>query len=223
MNEVGMERMRQEFASVRNLAGDGRACPSAAELWDSAMETIHVTENEKIVLHLAACGVCAASWRMAGEMQKEATQQNGLRGTVRRSRQLVRPRWVGLAAAAVLIMVAGIVIVRQLETVTPPQPAYRAAPWGDLAPLTDPAVPLPRNDMTLRWKGAPQGTIYDLRVTTDRLVSLHRAFDIETTSYQVPSEKLAALPPGSIVFWTVTARLPDGRIWNSRAFQARVE
>jgi len=211
MNEAGMEWMRQEFASVRNLAGEGRSCPSAAELWDSAMETIHGPENETIVRHLAACGACAASWRMAGEMQKSS------------SRQVTRPWWVGLAAAAVLIMVAGIVIVRQLETVAPPPPAYRAAPWGDLAPLTDPAVPLPRNDMTLRWKGAPQGTIYDLRVTTDRLVSLHRAFDIETTSYQVPAGKLAALPPGSIVLWTVTAHLPDGRTWSSSAFQARVD
>jgi hypothetical protein len=223
MNEPGMEWMRHEFASIRNVAGDGRFCPSAEELWDSAMERIHGLENETVVRHMASCGVCAASWRMATEMQQEAPQEEHLGGTERRSRELVRPRWVGLAAAAVLIMVAGIVIVRQLETVAPPPPTYRAAPWGNLAPLTDPAVPLPRNDMTLRWKGAPQGTIYDLRVTTDRLVSLHRAFDIETTSYQVPSEKLAALPPGSIVLWTVTARLPDGRIWNSRAFQARVE
>jgi hypothetical protein len=136
----------------------------------------------------------------------------------------VSPRWAGLAAAAIVVVAAGIVVVQQqLAPVAPSDPVYRAEPGGALASAIDPAMPFRRDALVLRWSGAPDGTTYDLRVTTDRLEPVHRAFAIENAEHRIPETALAGVPPGATVLWTVTAHLTDGRTWTSPAFRATVE
>jgi len=128
-----------------------------------------------------------------------------------------------MAAAAVLVLAVSFVVVQQFRPVAPTGATYRTTPGGGLATGIDPTAPLPRDDVTLRWSGAPDGATYDLRVTTDRLAPLHRAFGIEQPEYRIPESDLADLPPGAVILWAVTAHLPDGRRWTSISFRATVE
>ena len=131
-----------------------------------------------------------------------------------------RPWWLGLAAAATLVLAVSFLAIQQFQNVGPDEPVYRTPSGGGLASEIDPSTPMPRDDLILRWRGAPDGTTYDIRVTTDRLAPLHRTFGIERTEHSVPEDALADLPPGAVILWNVTAHLPDGRRWTSNSFRA---
>ncbi len=230
------DRLREEFASAQNIAADAKFCPDTSLIWDSAAETLTGEGNESLLRHTSTCGACAASWRLARELLSEDLPQALPEETPdmpddassrfaegRRSRARSRPWWLGLAAAAMLVLAVSFFAIQQFETVDPGEPQYRTTPGGGLAAEIDPAAPLPRDEVVLRWSGAPAGTTYDVRVTTDRLAPLHRSFGIEQAEHRVPQDALADLPPGAVILWTVTAHLPDGRRWTSVSFRATVE
>jgi len=219
----GDERLREEFARVRNIAGAGDTCPEESRIWDSAAERLPHGETEELLRHFATCGACAASWRLARELSTdEATVKPVDELAERRHVATSRPWWIGLAAAAMIVLVAGIFSLKQLRTVSPMEPVFRALPESNLMSETSSSA-LPREELVLRWSGAPEGTIYDLRVTSDRLQPLHRVFGLELSEYRVPAEPLSGVPPGGIILWSVTAHLPDGRRWTSLTFRATVE
>jgi len=231
------DRLREEFASAQNIAVDATSCPDTSLIWDSAAETLTGEGNESLLRHTSTCGACAASWRLARELLSEelpqmlpdetsgkpvdASGRFAEEGHRRRAKS--RPWWLGLAAAAVLVLAVSFVVVQQFQTVSPTDPVYRSPSGGGLAAGIDPAAPLPLDEVVLRWSGAPDGATYDVRVTTDRLAPLHRAFGIKQAEHRVPQEVLADLLPGAVILWTVTAHLPDGRRWTSNSFRATVE
>jgi hypothetical protein len=226
------DRLKEGFASARNVAADAASCPDASLIWDSAAERLTEDENESLLRHTVTCGACAASWRLAREMLNEAlpvetsgdpVDASSRFASGRRPAGRPRPLWFGLAAAAVLVLAVSFVAVQQFQTIGPTEPAYRMTPRGEIRAGVDPAAPLPRDEMVLRWSGAPDGTTYDLRVTTDRLAPLHRAFGIERAEYRIPGNAFADVPSGAVILWTVTAHLPDGRRWSSVSFRATVE
>lgn len=232
MTTTSDDRLREGFASARNVAADAAACPDASLIWDSAAETLTGDDNESLLRHTAGCGACAASWRLAREMLNEGLPGEASAETIEASSRFATgrrrgagpgPWWFGLAAAAVLVLAVSFVVVQESQPVAPTEPIYRTTPGGGLSAEVDPATPAPRDAMVLRWSGAPDGTTYDLRVTTDRLAPLHRAFGIEQAEYRIPENALADVPSGAVILWTVTAHLPDGRRWSSNSFRATVE
>jgi hypothetical protein len=205
------------------MAGDGESCPDAARLWDSAFERLPLSENESVLRHLTSCGACAASWRLARELRLEDEAAQPVRpGSEQQYGVSGRRWWVGLAAAAMVVLVAGIFLVQRQRTAGLPEATYRAETEGGLvSEIAD--TPLPREGLVLRWSGAPPGTTYDLRVTSDRLEPLHRVFGLEAVEYRIPADTLSGVPPGGVILWNVTAHLADGRQWTSRTFRAVVE
>lgn len=214
--DLGDRRLREEFAKVRNIAATGEACPEAAQIWDSAAEHLDHVENEKLIRHVAACGACAASWRLARELSNDGvmTKPQG---------RASRSWWIGLAAAAMIVLAVGTFALRQVSTTRPPEPVFRDWAGGSLVSEIPEDTVFPREDMVLRWSGAPPGTVYDLRVTDDRFRPLHRAFGLEPTECRLPAEALSGVPPGGDILWSVTAHLADGRRWTSLTFRATVE
>jgi hypothetical protein len=213
------DRLREEFASARNVADDGTACPEASKIWESAAQVLTAGENEFLLRHTATCGACAASWRLARALLDEEHARELPRGT----RIGSRPWWLGLAAAAMLVLAVSFVALQQFRPTGPAPTPYRQAPSGTLSAEIDPATSLPREAFVLRWSGAPEVATYDLRVTTDRLESLHRAFGLERPECQVPESALGDLEPGAVILWSVTAHMPDGRRWTSPSFRAVVD
>jgi hypothetical protein len=155
---------------------------------------------------------------MARDLAQEADGRREHRGGSR----FEHSRWFPLAAAAaVVISLAAIAVLYW-----PPSdmaPVYRA-PGGEWLQSAIPEeAPLPRERCLLRWTPGPEGTVYQVRVTNQKLDVLARAGGLEAPEFLVPVEALEGVAPGARIVWQVTARLPDGKKVDSTSFLARVE
>jgi hypothetical protein len=81
---------------------------------------------------------------------------------------------------------------------------------------------MPRETFRLRWTPGPQGSRYDVRVTTEDLRELATAQDLTEPELVVERDRLAGLLPGARVLWQVDVRLPTGERVSSQTFVARV-
>jgi hypothetical protein len=212
-------RLRESIASVADVFGNGDDCPEAERLVLSGRGELSPTDDEGVLLHLADCTACGAAWRIAREIGPRRAPS--VHPAARR--QLIRHTWVRAAAVAAMLLVA------------------MSAGWYFLAP--DPETPtvyreqevdlvrssleederLPRDRFVLRWSAGPEGTIYDVLVTSERMEPLSRGLGLDLSEFQVPEETLGGLESGSRILWQVTAYLPDGRRIESKTFFVRIE
>lgn len=217
MTDAGLDRLRGWFQAVRDIDDGGKRCPQAERLAESAAGRLSVAEQEAVVLHLADCGACAASWRLARELLVEVEFTRASVGAPSRS------RWIGLAAAAAAVTAIGVFLMQRPGEREVTSPVFREAAAVELKAAVDPDLPLPRDRLVLRWSGAPAGTVYDLRVTSERLEPLYRVFELDVPEQLVPAEAVGGLEPGSVILWSVSARLPEGRHLPPVTFRATVE
>lgn len=213
------ERLRDEFTRRSELAGDGKNCPSPETLWSSGRAELNPVDNEPVILHMSECTACAAAWRVAQDLAEDRLEE---RAPVTRTR-LVVARWAPLAAAAaVLIAVVSVVVFDTDEQrVTPP--VYRTQEGEWLEPVIPDGTSLPRGAFVLRWTAGPEGTTYDVRITTESLDPVAGAARLDRSVFRVPEDELAELSSGARVFWQVTAHLPDGRRLESASFVVELE
>jgi len=201
------QRLREAMRASTALSGDGSACPEAEVLRRSARGELARPEQEEVILHLSACGACAASWRVARAMASEQARPRFRFGTL-------------AAAAAIVVAAAGLWIVLDREPSAPPTFRNQESRW--LRSQVDGAT-LPRERFELRWTAGPEGTLYDLRVLREDLEELHRADGLEQAVHLVPPEALREISSGTRVLWQVTAHLPDGRTAVSGTFITTVK
>jgi hypothetical protein len=213
-----MERLRQGIGSLLEIKGDGADCPSAETIWESVEEKLDPQKNEEILIHLGECAACSAAWRLGNRLHAEET------GASQEAEVIpFRPRqWIPLAAAAVIVVGIGLGVV-QITTRQQPAPEYRTQEDRWLASELVPDQPLPRDACVLRWTAGPEGTSYDLTLTTEDLDPLGKAWRLESPEYRIDPQALDGLPPGGAILWRVTAHLPDGRRVSSRTFSTRLE
>jgi hypothetical protein len=213
------DRLRDEFAKISELAGDGKECPPPETLWSSGRAELDPVDNEPVILHLSECTACAAAWRIAQDLAEERLRE---RAPVSRKR-LVVSRWASLAAtAAVVLAVVSLVVFNTYERRTTP-PIYRTQEVNWLQPVVPDGVSLPRDAFVLRWTGGPEGTTYDVRVTTASLDPVAGASRLDRSEFRVSEDALAGISSGAQVFWQVTAHLPDGRRLESASFAVKLE
>lgn len=211
-------RLRQAFAAVAEVAGAGSACPSTDALWESAAGRSGPREREAVILHLAECTACAAAWRLARDLCGAEPGARILPG---------RPRWfrenrVQVAAIAAVLVFGAALAVQFWTTQRPSSPAFRGQEGDWIHPLVPEAETLPRASCLLRWTPGPTGTVYDVRVTTEDLVSIARSRGSDRAEFLVPPGSLTGLPAAARIVWQVTAHLPDGRKVDSRSFVAQL-
>jgi hypothetical protein len=219
MNELtGYEDLRDAYRGALRVPSEGRECPPGEDVWRSAREELDLREDEEILLHIGTCSACAASWSMARDLAQETPglkEQGG-------GNRFEHIRWVPLAAAAaVVISLAALALLYWPPTDT--APVYRAPDTEWLRATIPESVPLPRQRCLLRWTPGPEGTVYQVRVTSQKLDVLAQAGGLEAPEFLVPEEALETLAPGSRIVWQVTARLPDGKRVDSTSFLVRVE
>lgn len=212
------ERLREVLASVAETAGDGADCPDPNRLWLSGRDELDPDENEQVVMHLAHCTNCGTAWRIARDLAPQpAAASTG------RTPRIVRSGWTRLAAAAVLVIAVGGAYYILSPRVGDREPAYRTQESASLQSTLDETVPLPRNDFVLRWTAGPEGTIYDVVVSTETVEILACGAELDEPQYRVPAAALDTVASGSRIFWQVNARLPDGRQMESDTFVVRVD
>jgi hypothetical protein len=212
------ERLREALASVAETAGDGVDCPDPNRLWLSGRDELDPDENEHVVMHLAHCTNCGTAWRIARDLAPDAAAVH-----TKTPSWFLRGGWTRLAAAAVLVIAVGGAYYILSPRVGEQESAYRTQDSESLQSTVDETVPLPRNDFFLRWTAGPEGTIYDVIVSSETVEILARGLELDEPEYRVPAEALEAVASGSRVFWQVNARLPDGRHMESDAFIVLVE
>jgi hypothetical protein len=209
--------LRDALAGAAEVAGDGSSCPDAERLVSSARGELPHGENEEVVLHLAECTCCASAWRVAREVVGD--QATAGRAGPARPALAGWGRWA--AAAAVLIAAAGAGFL-YLGPGRDSAPVYREQHEDIVESRLAEAEPLPRDAFVLRWSAMPEGSLYDVVVTDERMRTLDETTGLTRNEYLVPPPALERQASGDRVFWQVTARLPDGRKIESTTFFARV-
>jgi hypothetical protein len=128
------------------------------------------------------------------------------------------PRWLAAAAALLVATTVGIVLLFD----RPPADEYRTPPGYTVASLVPDDVPLSRDAFRLRWTPGPDGSRYQVRVTTEDLRVLATAADLTVAELVVEPAAFASLPDGATVFWQVDVSLPTGERNSSPAFAVRL-
>jgi hypothetical protein len=100
--------------------------------------------------------------------------------------------------------------------------APRLARGPMLEPRTEAGVTYPRDNLWLRWNPGPDGSKYDLIVTTANKEVVIQARDLETTDYLIATERLVNVPTGATLSWQVVAHTPQGTTLSSRTFEVLV-
>jgi hypothetical protein len=211
------ETIRTALAESAEVSGD---CPSEERFVLSGRGELSSEDEQEVVLHIAGCTACAVAWRVAREVAGERSAK--VRPFVHSRRRIARP-WIGLAAAAALLIVvigSGILVFSPDEVTAP---VYREQEDEILRNLVPEDRPLPRDECVLRWAPASDGAIYDVLVTDERMKTLSRGIGLDAPEFRVPEEALANVGQGGHLFWQVSARLPDGRRIESATFMVRLE
>lgn len=218
-NDVTETRWRAALASLLEVKGHGEACPPAERIWDSVAGGLESGDNEGVILHVGECSACSAAWRLAHRLY---SREGEATGTVRVV-PLRRMRWIPLAAAAALAIVAIGLGVHRLAVRPDAAPAYREQRETWLVSVLPEGRAFPREEFVLRWAVGPEGTTYDVTVTTEELEPIAQAQRLERPEYRIDPPALEGVPPGAGVLWRVTANLPDGRRVASRTFATPAE
>lgn len=231
--EIGLGTLREGFAALAcdpdsvEAAGD---CPEPETIYAAVHGELPPGELRDVVDHTASCPRCAEEWRLAMAFSEEAAEEIEVDdGARRRPAAPSRPalRLVPIAAALVVALLAAAVWLTVGQSPDQTAPVYRdAAGDAGVVSLVPEGEPLDRENPVLRWRlgetGAPEGTTYDLLVSTDDLRTVAEMTGLESPSYTLPAEALEGLPPGTGLQWTVEAHLPDGTRVGSQLFVTSV-
>jgi len=208
-----VERLRHELRQRTETKGDGEACYRVETLWESATGRMARAENRAVILHIAECASCATAWELARELAPAGEVADRAPVTSWR-------RSVPAIAAAVLFAAVALWLWKPMEI---HEPIYRDTSGDWIVSELEADRSLDRGECTLRWSAGPDGTTYDVRVTTADLTPIAQGLDLTEPSVRVEPSSLASVPSGEIILWRVTARLPDGRKTASITFRTRVE
>lgn len=211
-------RLREPFQALSALPGPAPSDDVRERIWLAVSGELPPAERRALVDRMATDPACAEAWRVAHEIwrafQPAANVARPIRATWRTS------SW--LAAAAVILLVTNVGIVSLLNN-RPPADEFRAAPGYTVTSLIAADTSLPRGKFLLQWAPAPEGSRYQLRVTSGDLRVLVSAPDLMTPEFVVLPAQLSALPDGAAVFWQIDVALPTGERITSPTFVVRVK
>jgi hypothetical protein len=212
--DLELERLRSAFAARVDVAGTGAECPPADRLWSAVQGQLGPDEVRPLVAHIAACGACAESWRLARELgADDAAVQLAARRPV-----AARGRFTAWAAGIAATIALAAVFVQR------PAPSdFREGAGAAIRSLVPESRALSRHRLLLRWDGAPPGSSYAVQVATDGLEPVADARGLSAPEYLVPPERLASLPAGTKLLWRVEAVAPGGARLVSGTFVSRLE
>lgn len=218
-----MERLREGFAADRG-APRPDACPPPERIWRAARGELGPRDVRGVVEHVAACGECAEAWRLARAFEEEAAGEEGAaRPVAPAARRPARFAPWAAAAAAALALVAGGLWWSERPTGPAPETVYRQGAEVTIHSEVPEGRALPRDHAVLTWSGAPDGSTYDLSVSTEDLRALDRAEGLEEPEYTVPAKAFDGVAQGAKVLWRVEAHLPDGRTVASPTFVIEID
>jgi hypothetical protein len=208
--------LRNAFQALGETSGGRCSEEDLERIWRAVAGELPAAERRELVDRLATDPACAEAWRVADELWR-ASEGEGTATAVQPGRSWT-PSW--LAAAAVLLLGVSIGLVSWLNRL--PGDEFRDPGGYEIVSLV-PSETLPRETFRLRWTPGPQGSRYQVRVTTEDLRVLATAEDLTMPELVVERDQLASLPRGARVLWQVDVALPSGERVSSPTFAARVQ
>jgi len=242
-SEQEIARLREAFAAdcdepaPGSVPSSGEApCPAPERIWDALDGALGPEELREVVDHVAVCPACAEEWRLAAAFRDELSDEAaGAEESdpsepadlaAARGRRLQVRSWLAAAAVAVLALGVGGVwwsTSRPGAPGTTKAPVYRQGTEQTIESLLQEDRPLPRDQAVLRWTPGPDGSTYDVLVSTEDLTAVADATGLTEARYRIPADALEDLPAGTELLWQVEAVTSDGRQLASPTFVARLE
>lgn len=223
--EIDVETLRAGFAarSAEPPSAAAGPCPEAGTIYDAIRGRLAPRELREVVEHVAACPRCAQEWRLAMAFEEAAAEDDSVPDVYPAAARPRSPlRLVSVAAALVIAILAAGVWYTGGHDVPEEAPVFRDAGPGEIIPLVPDGAALDRDAPVLRWRlgeeGAPEGTTYDVLVSTQDGDAVAEADGLEDPRYALPAETVQSLPPGTVLEWLVDAHLPDGSRVRSKLF-----
>jgi hypothetical protein len=214
LSDFDLERLRESYLeSLRERATASGEPPDAERIWDAVSGALPPDERRRIVDRVAADPAWAEAWRLASEVYRDTSAASAP------PRLWLRHPYLAAAASLAILVGAGILA----REVLAPAPIYRTPGAGGIESLVPEDQAVPRENLVLRWTGAEPGARYEVTVTTESLLVVTTARDLEKPEYRVPAERLSEIPPGGKLYWQVRARLPGGSEDRSRTFVATIQ
>jgi hypothetical protein len=209
-------RLRQAFEALADVPGPEVSDELRDRIWLAVSGELSPDERRDLIDRTASNAACAQAWRVAHALWEAS--QAGSRWTHRRGVRWPSPWLVSAAAALVAITVGGMSLIDWV-----PADQFRASPGLVVSSLIQAETPLPRDAFQLRWTPGPEGSRYQVRVTTEDLQVLVTAADLTVAEFIVGPATLAPLADGRTVLWQVDVLLPEGGRITSPTFIARVQ
>ena len=208
-------RLRAAFQAPAGPAPAPETCPAPETIWAGVRGELSPQQMREALDHVASCAACAEDWRLAAEIEREASRA----ATAAPGKVIVGRfgRFRSLAAAAAIA--AGLLVaVNVYRDAGPQEPTYRNAEQTDVRSLLPEGTALPRQGAVLRWSPVPGATSYDVQVSTEDLQVVATAQGQTATEYRIPESGLRSLAPGTNLLWQVDAVFPDGTRQSSPTF-----
>ena len=195
---LSLEDLRGAFAALSTNAAPGPDCPTADAILEAVRGEAPARSTVAVVDHTSRCYACAEAWRLGRELAGVTTS-----GRARAFRAPVFGVWASLAAAAVLLIVAGIGFFVRPQSGQPI--VTRAGEETAIRSLVPETTPLPRGACVLRWSAAPGEARYNIRLGMQDLTPIASARGLEKPEYQIPPKSLERIPADATLLWRVEA------------------
>ena len=132
-------------------------------IWQAVAGELPASERRELVDRMATDPACAEAWRVADELWR-ASQGEVTTGAAERHIRSWTPSW--LATAALLILGVSVGLVSWLNRPQQQGDEFRNPGGYVVRSLVPSETLLTREAFRLRWTPAPQGSRYQVRVTT---------------------------------------------------------
>ncbi len=212
----GLDRLREALARADKRSRPAADCSAHEMIWAAASGQLQPEEVRELLRHGAGCASCGQAWRLAADLIHAS---GSARASGSHQRAGIATAWA--AAAAILILGSAALLLPAREPA--PDAAYRSQGSDAITALVPDRAALPRAAFRLSWSAAGGRAHYQVTVATADLRTLHVSPWLTQTEHTVPKAKLADLPAGLALVWTVQTILADGRQVASPAFLVRLE
>jgi hypothetical protein len=210
------ERLKDAFRALSATSRVDVPEEDVERVWRAVSGDLPPAERRDVVDRMASEPGVADAWRVAHELRN--AQISDAPVEVRSSARSWTPAWMGLAALLVLSVGVGLVPFRGA-----PADTFRDPGRYVVESLVASDATLPRDAFVLRWKPGPDGSRYQVRVTTEDLRVLTTAADLSAPELTLPRDLLSDVGPNARVLWQVVVALPGGETVSSQTFVVRAQ